>query len=199
MGDVGNNWVHARLRAQATSMRRKAESVGNKLQAIAEGIAKKYGARVTPINYKSVDSIVRKAKGEANGIKDIKDSYRTTIIAEKGSIPNIIKDLKGKYKGFEFVRLKEQKLDTGYSGNIINIRNKKTGLIGEIQVNTAKMIYAIAYKLLGGKTMREIYKETKKPSGWGHALYEQSRTAKSNGGKKQRSVSMQQAYYATFQ
>lgn len=165
MGDVGNNGVHARLRAQATSMRRKAESVGNKLQAIAEGIAKKYGARVTPINYKSVDSIVRKAKGEANGIKDIKDSYRTTIIADKGSIPKIIKDLKGKYKGFEFVRLKEQKLDTGYSGNIINIRNKKTGLIGEIQVNTAKMIYAkenysIAYKLLGGKTMREIYKET---------------------------------------
>lgn len=204
MGDVGNNGAYDRLRAQATSMLRKAESVGNKLQAIAEGIAKKYGARVTPINYKSVDSIVRKAKGEANGIKDIKDSYRTTIIADKGSIPKIIKDLKGKYKGFEFVRLKEQKLDTGYSGNIINIRNKKTGLIGEIQVNTAKMIYAkenysIAYKLLGGKTMREIYKETKKPSGWGHALYEQSRTAKSNGGKKQRSVSMQQAYYATFQ
>lgn len=69
MGDVGNNGAYARLRAQATSMRRKAESVGNKLQAIAEGIAKKYGARVTPINYKSVDSIVRKAKGEANGIK----------------------------------------------------------------------------------------------------------------------------------
>lgn len=163
MGDVGNNGTYARLRAQATSMRRKAESVGNKLQAIAEGIAKKYGARVTPINYKSVDSIVRKAKGEANGIKDIKDSYRTTIIADKGSIPKIIKDLKGKYKGFEFVRLKEQKLDTGYSGNIINIRNKKTGLIGEIQVNTAKMIYAkenysIAYKLLGGKTMRESIK-----------------------------------------
>lgn len=61
MGDVGNNGAYARLRAQATSMRRKAESVGNKLQAIAEGIAKKYGARVTPINYKSVDSIVRKA------------------------------------------------------------------------------------------------------------------------------------------
>ena len=43
MGDVGNNGAFARLRAQATSMRRKAESVGNKLQAIAEGIAKKYG------------------------------------------------------------------------------------------------------------------------------------------------------------
>lgn len=54
MGDVGNNGAYARLRAQATSMRRKAESVGNKLQAIAEGIAKKYGARVTPINYTRV-------------------------------------------------------------------------------------------------------------------------------------------------
>lgn len=31
MGDVGNNGAYARLRAQATSMRRKAESVGNKL------------------------------------------------------------------------------------------------------------------------------------------------------------------------
>lgn len=104
MGDVGNKGMDARLRVLATSMRRKAESVGSKLQAIAEGIAKKYGARVTPINYKSVDSIVRKAKGETNGIKDIKDSYRTTIIAGKESIPKIIKDLKGKYKNFEFVR-----------------------------------------------------------------------------------------------
>lgn len=58
MGDVGNNGAYARLRAQATSMRRKAESVGNKLQAIAEGIAKKYGARVTPINFDYVQSII---------------------------------------------------------------------------------------------------------------------------------------------
>ena len=63
MGDVGNKGMDAGLRVQATSMRRKAESVSSKLQAIAEGIAKKYEARVTPINYKSVDSIVRKAKG----------------------------------------------------------------------------------------------------------------------------------------
>lgn len=201
LGIIGNN---LKLQSDAKALRRKAQSIGGKLQSIAEGIASKYGARVTPINYKSVDSIVRKAKGERNGIKDIKDSYRTTIIASKDSISKIIKDLKGKHRDFEFIRHKEQKLNTGYTGNIINVRNKRTGLIGEIQVNTAKMIYAkenfsVAYKLLGGATMRQIYKETKKPSGWGHALYEQSRTAKRNGGKNQRSVSMQQAYYATFQ
>lgn len=72
MGDVGNNGAYARLRAQATSMRRKAESVGNKLQAIAEGIAKKYGARVTPINYKSVDSIVRKARARLRVLKTLR-------------------------------------------------------------------------------------------------------------------------------
>ena len=72
MGDVGNNGAYARLRAQATSMRRKAESVGNKLQAIAEGIAKKYGARVTPINYKSVDSMYARLRARLRVLKTLR-------------------------------------------------------------------------------------------------------------------------------
>lgn len=210
MADVGNKGTEIMLRNAAKDLHRKAELVGGKLQSIAESIAKKHGAKVTPINYKSVDSIVRKAKTENNGIKDIKDSYRTTIIASKDAIPKIINELKGNFKDFTFVRHKAQNLDTGYSGNIINVKNKKTGLVGEIQVNTAKMIYAkenysVAYKILGGKTMRSIYNETKMPAGWGHSLYEQSRVITKYRRKVQENSkysklqNMQKAYYKKFQ
>lgn len=134
MGDVGNKGAEMRLFNAAKELHRKAEMVGGKLQSIAEDIARKHGARVTPINYKSVGSIIRKAKTENNGIKDIKDSYRTTIIASKESMPKIINELKRNFKDFTFVKHKVQNLDTGYSGNTINFKNKKTGIIGEIQV-----------------------------------------------------------------
>lgn len=210
MGDVGNKGAEMRLFNAAKELHRKAEMVGGKLQSIAEDIARKHGASVTPINYKSVGSIVRKAKTENNGIKDIKDSYRTTIIASKESMPKIINALKRNFKDFTFVKHKVQNLDTGYSGNIINFKNKKTGIIGEIQVNTAKMIYAkenysVAYKILGGKAMRDIYKETKTPAGWGHSLYEQSRIITKfrrnmqENSKYSQLQNQQQAYYKKFQ
>lgn len=209
MSELGITGKDMQLRRQAKSLHRKAAMIGGRLQSLAEGVAMKYGARVTPINLKSVDSITRKAK--ENGIKGIKDSYRTTIIADKNSIPKIIKSLSGNNKnGFKIERIKHQKLDTGYTGNIVNFKDKKTGIIGEIQVNTPKMIYAkekysIAYKILGGKTMRDIYNETKMPSGWGHALYEQSRAVSkyrrnnSENAKYSKLQNLQKAYYGKFQ
>lgn len=211
MSELGIVGKDMKLRRQAENLHRKAEMISGRLQSLAEGVAKQYGARVTPINLKSVGSIMRKAKGEQNGIKDIKDSYRTTIIADKNSIPKIIKSLSGSNKnGFKIERIKQQKLDTGYTGNIINFKDRRTGIVGEIQVNTPKMIYAkenysIAYKILGGKTMRSIYKETKMPSGWGHALYEQSRTVSkyrrnnSENAKYSKLQNLQKAYYGKFQ
>lgn len=205
IGDIGTRAYNMQLKSQAIALQKKAKSVGNELQSIAEEVAHKYGGRVTPINYKGVNSIIRKVQNENISIKDIKDSYRTTIIASKSDIPKIIKELsEGKFKRFTFVKHKAQNFDTGYTGNIINFKNNKTGLIGEIQVNTPKMIYAkenlsVAYKILGGETMRKVFKETKTPAGWGHALYERSRVGKSEDSKRWRAISLQQGYYKKFQ
>ena len=67
-------------------------------------------------------------------------AVRTTIILPQKDLRNIIVDSE---KMSIFVRVKNQTPDkySGYSGLLTNIRTKN-GIQGEIQFNTAKMIYA---------------------------------------------------------
>lgn len=190
---------------------RTAHAAGPGTQAIAESVAREYGARVTPLNYKTASSIMRKMHDEGKKIGDLTDIARTTIIAPRGQVNNIVKRLeKGGFRGYTVKRVKRQKFDTGYTGNIINLTHNRTGHVTEVQVNTPKMIYAKekykdAYKILGGAEMRRIHRETGQPAGWGHALYEDERTHKkgrNNGhgdSKRVRSASLSSGYYAHFQ
>lgn len=184
---------------------KKAKRVGLSLQGFAESVAAWKGARVTPINYKSYASAKRKAAGAVGGLKDVRDLARTTIIANKQDIQGIVGQLKLGNKEWKMVRSKKQEMKTGYTGNLINLRHRRTGVVAEIQVNTPKMIYAKerlidANRILGTKTMRAIYKETKTPAGWGHALYEQERVKRKNGDAKTvRARVLSQGYYAKFQ
>lgn len=126
--------------------------VGDEVQSIAERIAIKNGGFVTPINFKSKDSIIRKVTTENITPYDIKDAVRTTIIVPKSQIENVLEELSGMDV---FLRLKRQKAESfmGYSGNIVNIKTSN-GLTAEIQVNTERMIYAkekpeVAMRILG--------------------------------------------------
>ena len=112
----------------------RASLVGKEVQSLAESIAKNNKGFVTPINYKSISSIVRKATTEGITPYDIKDAVRTTIIVPKSQIDQVLNELS---ENDSFVRLKRQKPESfmGYSGNIVNIQTSN-GLIAEIQVNT---------------------------------------------------------------
>ena len=157
----------------------KARNVGNEVQRIAEDIANRYGASVTPVNYKSCTSLYRKLTiREGAPIDKIKDSVRNTIIADKKDINKIISELE---KVDTFSRYKPQKPEdyNGYSGNIINLK-MPNGIQAEIQVNTPKMIYAKeteanARKILGDKVWEQIAKETGVQGGLGHKYYEEIR------------------------
>jgi len=118
----------------------RASDVGNEVQSLAYGIASRYSGYVTPVNFKSKSSIMRKVNTEHVTPYDIKDAVRTTIIAPKSEIESILKELSSLPS---FIRLKRQKPESfmGYSGNIVNIRTSN-GLTAEIQVNTDRMIYA---------------------------------------------------------
>ena len=170
-----------------TDLRTKAKDVSEDVQRIAEGIAGKYNASVTPINLKSTESIKRKAKSESLSPEEIstgiKDSVRTTIVTDKEKIPAIIEDLKADEN---FLRYKEQTPDKfmGYSGHIINLR-MGNGVIAEIQVNTPKMIYAKekeedAKRILGEDVWNGIREETGMEGGRGHSLYEDIRIINPN-------------------
>lgn len=156
----------------------KAREIGNKFKAIGETISEKVGGIVTPVNYKSFSLMYRKLITENIEITDIKDAVRSTIIVDKNKIDDVIMNLKHLDT---FIRHKEQKAEifNGYSGNIINL-SMPNNIVAEIQVNTAKMIYAKetevnAKRILGEELWNKIRMETKMQGGLGHKYYEEIR------------------------
>lgn len=179
-----------------------ASDVGSEVQEFAEYIANRNNGFVTPINYKSPSSIIRKVTTEDITPYDIKDAVRTTIIVPKENIENTLKDLS---IDESFIRLKRQAPNSfmGYSGNIINIKTSN-GLIAEIQVNTAKMIYAKektidAKRILGEKFWNEIYAQTGVEGGLGHKYYEQWRVLDKASKKAIEIAKKSVDYYSHFQ
>ncbi len=156
----------------------KAREIGNNFKAVGETISEKVGGIVTPVNYKSFSSMYRKLITENIEITDIKDAVRSTIIVDKDKIKEVVFNLKHLDT---FIRHKEQKAEifNGYSGNIINL-SMPNNIVAEIQVNTAKMIYAKetevnAKRILGEELWNKIRMETKMQGGLGHKYYEEIR------------------------
>lgn len=156
----------------------KSREVGNEFKTIVESIAKKVGGIVTPVNYKSFSSMYRKLVTENINISDIKDAVRSTIIVDKDKIDEVVMNLK---QLDNFIIHKEQKAEkfNGYSGNIINL-SMPNNTVAEIQVNTAKMIYAKeteanAKRILGEELWNKIRTETNMHGGLGHRYYEEIR------------------------
>lgn len=180
----------------------RASLVGKEVQSLAESIAKNNKGFVTPINYKSISSITRKATTEGITPYDIKDAVRTTIIVPKSQIDQVLNELS---ENDSFVRLKRQKPESfmGYSGNIVNIQTSN-GLIAEIQVNTDRMIYAKekpedAKRILGEKRWKDIQNQTGVKGGLGHKYYEEWRVLDKADKKAQKIVEKSIEYYSHFQ
>ncbi|WP_417032588.1 hypothetical protein [Barnesiella intestinihominis] len=180
---------------------KRASSVGDEVQSIAERIAIKNGGYVTPINFKSTTSITRKVITEGITPYDIKDAVRATIIVPKSRIEDVLEEM---YKTEGFLRLKRQKPESfmGYSGNIVNIRTTN-GLTAEIQVNTERMIFAKerpedAKRILGKKRWEEIHNETGMEGGLGHKYYEQWRILDKSSNEALKIVEKSIEYYSHF-
>jgi hypothetical protein len=157
----------------------KAKEAGAEVDSIAQKIAKENKGVVTPMNYKGYDSMMRKVNTELNGnVNEVKDAARTTIIVDENKIGSVLSALK---KDANVVRIKNQTADKfdGYSGNIVNLVTAN-GTVAEIQVNTAKMIFAKekpddARRILGDGVWNKISNDTGMEGGLGHSYYEQMR------------------------
>ena len=159
----------------------KARSSGGEVQGLAESIAAGHNAICMPINYKSEASIKRKVlsrriKDDSFMPENLTDCVRTTIIVDTRQLKYVINELKAQES---FYKYKPQKTILGYVGNIVNIKTNN-GLVAEIQVNTAKMIYAKelpenAKAILGEKLWNKIHRETGIEGGLGHKYYEEWR------------------------
>lgn len=191
---------------QAKDMVKMSHKVGGEVQSLAEGIAKRHGGVVTPINYKSESSIIRKTSAEGISPYALKDAARTTIIVEKSEIDGVLAELE---KSPSYIRTKRQTADKsdGYSGNIVNV-STSSGVVGEIQVNTAKMLYAkdspdVARSYLGDDLWTKIANEVGVEGGRGHYYYELIRVMDSTNPaelkKKHELVEKMRKYYSLFQ
>lgn len=160
----------------------KAKEAAPELDKLGKDLSAKHGASVTEINLKGEDSILRKVNKEEGGdLTKIKDAVRSTIIHENPEkIKDIIKDLRGTGKLAREPKSQRHETDPlGYNGNIINIK-LANGQIGEIQVNTPKMIYAKekpvdAIRTIGQAKYNEIKRQTGIDGGKGHTIYEEYR------------------------
>lgn len=161
-----------------------ANSVKLEVQGYAEDIAKLFGATVTPINLKSKASILRKLRSAevSHNAREVKDAVRTTIISDENAIDGIREYFRRERQlGGVVQRIKIQAGDgfLGYTGTIVNIKCSN-GILGEVQINTPKMIYAKespedAKRILGIDVWNRIRRETGLEGGLGHKYYEKYR------------------------
>lgn len=186
--------------------RQKAMSVGDEVQGLAEKVAGRYGVVCTPINFKGVDSIKRKVlleRSERNfpsfSPDRLKDTVRTTIIADSDKIEDILNSL-----SLEdcFLRLKHQNTPMGYTGNIVNITTG-SGLTAEIQVITDRMFYAkekpdFVQSVIGEKLWNKIYRETGQEGGLGHTFYEKWRVLNPESREAKEILKKSREYYSFF-
>lgn len=190
------------IKRSVKEIMQKAKESGAEVQSFAHKAALAANGIVTPVNYKSEASITRKVNTEMISPYDIKDAVRTTVIVPEQGVEKALAALSGSPS---FVRLKRQRPESfmGYSGNIVNIRTSN-GLIAEIQVNTAKMIYAKetpgnAKRILGEKRWNEIFKQTGIEGGLGHKYYEQWRLLDKGSEKARKIAEKSEEYYRHFQ
>lgn len=185
----------------------KARSSGGEVQGLAESIAAGHNAICTPINYKSEASIKRKVlsrriKDDSFMPENLTDCVRTTIIVDTRQLKYVINELKAQES---FYKYKPQKTILGYVGNIVNVKTNN-GLVAEIQVNTAKMIYAKelpenAKAILGEKLWNKIHQETGIEGGLGHKYYEEWRVMSNEEQQSAKGIALRkrsEEYYSHF-
>lgn len=157
----------------------KAKEAGNEVDKLGNDIANKYAGKVTPINFKSENSITRKVNDELGGdVTQLKDAVRNTVVVPYNKLNDVVSQLRTNPK---FVRVKVQEGPEyyGYKGVITNIKTSN-GIYGEMQVNSPGMIYAkepkaIALNYMDEGAYNSIAEKTGLPGGLGHHYYEEIR------------------------
>ena len=188
-----------------STLMNQAKEIGPDIQNQAEQIANKYGAKCTPINYKTEASIRRKTKNDIEELNHTKDLVRTTIIVPDSDeadsvIEKVLLELK---QQSNFKRMKVQRAEDdplGYQGNIVNVVGEN-GLTAEIQVNTESMIYAKekdAEKIIGSEAFERIKNKTGLEPGKGHEYYEKWRVLPLDSSERASIENESKEYYSHF-
>lgn len=203
-GGPHENYIHPDS-PEVQAYIQKAKEVGNEIEKIGINIASQLGGQVSEIDYKSANSIARKANDYYKGkIDKVKDAVRNTVIIDKQKIQQALDKAKS-IPGY--IRTNERNPDKdnlGYKGHAI-IFKTKNGMYGEVQINTPEIIYAKetesrGRKILGDKKYDEIAKRIGVKGGLGHKLFEEWRVLNDEKDFKRKKEIQDQSkqYYSHF-
>lgn len=154
-----------------------AQTAGPVLKHFADSIANLHGGVACPINYKTVESTIRKCWTDSCQADELKDLVRITIACPFDSLKSLITDLANTAKQKnQFYRYKHQEMmDRGYWGDIVNLIHTGT-TVSEIQIKSFYMSYATyegdLQALLGDSIISTIRATTDKEPGGSHHFYE---------------------------
>jgi len=191
----------AQIQKALDSLYSKAESAKEHIDSVASSIAREadHGSIVvikTPLKGKT--RAFEKVKNEYGGdVSRLTDVARNTILADETAFNKVIVLLDKEGATIKVVGPGADPM--GYTG--INAKlPTKSGLKGEIQVNSAKMIYAkeppaIAKSILGEEKWNEIAAKTQLPGGQGHKLYEEYRSTPAGDPKRSLLENESREYY----
>lgn len=183
----------------------KAKEGKAEVEKIGNTLADKFGGQITEIDFKTAESIARKANDFYGGnVKKVKDSIRNTVILEKQKIGQAL-EYAQKMPGYQYTNIRNPATDAlGYRG-IAVIYRLSNGLSGEVQINTPEIIYAKetesrARKMLGNEKYDEISTKIGKEGGLGHKLFEEWRSLKKKSDKttKNQIEIQSREYYKNF-
>lgn len=162
--------------ALVVKMREVATTVGPAMIHFADSIAMLHGGKVTPINYKSFQSTLRKCNTSKVQATELNDLVRCMIACPYDSLHSMITDLVQTARKKEIFKMYRHQayLDRGYWGDMVILNH---GVIcSEIQVKSFYMTYANyegnIVDFLGEEICTEIKNETGKESGMSHHYYE---------------------------
>jgi uncharacterized Zn-binding protein involved in type VI secretion len=182
---------------------RKAGAAKNEIDAAADDIAAQHGGTVAKAPLKSRARVLEKANNDYDGdVSRVKDFARNTIVVKSGHELKALESLRAKYPDLpaKSVKIVDASKDPcGYSGINVSVPTK-SGMPGEMQINSPEMIYAKekpadARRILGDAK----YEATQKKlggieGGKGHTLYEKFRST-SDPTEKAKAAAESRAYY----
>lgn len=183
----------------------RAKTAGPALQQLADSIAALHAGKVCPVNYKTVESTIRKCWTDSCQADMLKDLVRLTIACPFDSLRPLITDLANTAKRLNlFNRYKHQEtLSSAYWGDLINLQHAGP-VISEIQVKSFFMAYATfegdMKAFLGDSIISSIHSITGAEPAYSHHYYEISRdiTGKYSEAEKEQAAKDSYDYMHAF-
>ncbi|MCX6119117.1 MAG: hypothetical protein NT027_16390, partial [Proteobacteria bacterium] len=197
----GNVLPRGDIEKQLDQVYQLAPAAKQEIDGIADDLVSQVGGRVAKAPLKGRERALEKVMNEYNGdVTRLKDLARNTVVIEENQMQKAISIIEN--RGAK-VKVIDGNIDPlGYSG-VNTSMVTKSGLTGEIQINTPQMIFGkespqVAKSILGDDLYNNLASKAGVPGGKGHDFYEKWRSLPPDSPLRKGIETESKAYYETI-